>query len=77
MTLVAKPNKSGLQDKAKEKKDRHQNAGLVEEHKMKINALQGFMSLMKRISSQKQCFIFAQNNIAQTIFPTGLIFKTT
>ena len=26
--------------------------------------LQGFMSLMKRVSLQKQCFIFARNNNA-------------
>ena len=43
------------------------DAGLVEKYKMKMNlpsTLKGFMSLMNRISLQKQCFIFVRNNNA-------------
>ena len=54
--------------KKKEKKeDKNQDAGLVEKYKMKMklpSPFKDFMSLINRISFQKQCFIFVRSNNA-------------
>lgn len=66
MTLEINANKSRLEKKEK-KKDKHQDAGLVEKWKMKmklLSPLNDLISLMNRILFQKQCFIFVQSNNA-------------
>ena len=67
MTLEVKTNESGLQKRRKRKEDKHQYAGFLEKYntKMKIpSPLKDFMSLMNRISLQKQGFIFVRSNNA-------------
>ena len=67
MTLEVKTNESGLQKRRKKKEDKHQHAGFLEKYntKMKIpSPLKDFMSLMNRISLQKQGFIFVRSNNA-------------
>ena len=54
-------------EKKKKKEDKHQYAGFLEKYNMKMkipSPLKDFMSLMNRISFQKQGFIFVRSNNA-------------
>ena len=54
-------------EKKKKKEDKHQYGGFLEKYNMKMkipSPLKDFMSLMNRISFQKQGFIFVRSNNA-------------
>ena len=61
------PTSLDSRKEGKKKKDKHQDAGLVEKWNMKmklLSPLNDLISLMNRILFQNQCFIFVQSNNA-------------